>query len=222
MAGYRESDNFPGNSMAEISRVISLYKIPIIFAAVGIILFITVIILQIKANSNTPDIVFETATGSAKLKIAFDIEGAVEKPGLYQLDEGARIDDILILAGGLSVNADREWSEKSLNRAARLVDGGKIYIPTVDETSSGKVLSNLPAPVYAGKQAGPSNLLGTATSQVNINSASQSLLESLPGVGPVTAVKIISGRPYMSLDELKSKKAAGNALYEKIKEMISI
>ncbi|OGG22208.1 hypothetical protein A3D03_04625 [Candidatus Gottesmanbacteria bacterium RIFCSPHIGHO2_02_FULL_40_13] len=213
MAEYLESDNLPGNSFADIPRVISLYKIPLILTAVGIILFIAVIVLQIKANSNTPDVVFETATGSTRLKIAFDIEGAVEKPGLYQLDEGTRVDDILILAGGFSANADREWAEKSLNRAAKLIDGGKIYIPSVDEISSGKVLSNL---------RNPSNLLGITTGNININTASQSELESLPGVGPATALKIISGRPYMSLDELKSKKIAGNALYEKIKEMISI
>lgn len=203
MAGYLESDNLPNNLPADISRFISTYKIPLILGGVGVLLLMTVIILQIKANNQTEDILFETASSSGKLKIAFDIEGAVEKPGLYQLDEGARIEDILTLAGGLSANADRGWVEKSLNRAAKLTDGGKIYLPSAGEISS-------------------SNLLGITTGKVNINTVSQSELESLPGVGPATAVKIISNRPYMTLEELKSKKIVGNALYEKIKEMISI
>ena len=62
------------------------------------------------------------------------------------------------------------------------------------------------------------NTLGITTGLININSASQSDLESLPGVGPVTAGKIIDGRPYQSIEELKSKKAVGNSLYDKIKD----
>ncbi len=213
MAGYLESDNLPNNSLVEISRLISLYKVPIIITTVGFILIITVIILQVKVNNQTGDVTFETASSSGKLKISFDIEGSVEKPGLYQLDEGARVEDILILSGGLSANADRGWAEKSLNRAAKLIDGGKIYIPSTGEISSRNVLSDL---------SNPSNLLGITTSKVNLNIASQSELENLPGVGPATAVKIISGRPYMSLEELKTKKIIGNALYEKIKEIISL
>lgn len=210
MAGYLESDNLPDMLPADISRFISTYKIPLILGGVGVILLMTVIILQIKANNQTGDILFETASSSGKLKIAFDIEGAVEKPGLYQLDEGARVEDILTLAGGLSADADRGWAEKSLNRAAKLIDGGKIYLPSAGEISSGKVFSN------------PSNLLGITTGKVNINTVSQSELESLPGVGQTTAVKIISGRPYMTLEELKSKKIVGAALYEKIKDLVSI
>ncbi|MBI2404837.1 helix-hairpin-helix domain-containing protein [Candidatus Gottesmanbacteria bacterium] len=57
---------------------------------------------------------------------------------------------------------------------------------------------------------------------VNINTASQNELESLPGVGPVTAKKIIDNRPYQTLEELVSKKAVGNALFEKIKGSLSL
>lgn len=211
MAGYLESDNLPNNLPADISRFISTYKIPLILGGVGVLLLMTVIILQIKANNQTEDILFETASSSGKLKIAFDIEGAVEKPGLYQLDEGARVEDILTLAGGLSADADRGWAEKSLNRAAKLTDGGKLYIPATGESTTSQSQVN-----------NKSNVMGLSQKTVNVNSSSQSELESLPGVGPTTAVKIISGRPYMTLEELKSKKIVGAALYEKIKEMISI
>ena len=52
-----------------------------------------------------------------------------EKPGVYRLSQDDRIDDALIVAGGVSASADREWMEKFLNRAAKLSDGQKIYIP---------------------------------------------------------------------------------------------
>lgn len=210
MAGYLESDNLPNKLPTDISRFISTYKIPLILTAVGVILLLITIIFQIKSNNQTGDVVFETATGSGKLKIAFDIEGSVEKPGLYQLDEGARVEDILILSGGLSANADRGWTEKSLNRAAKLIDGGKLYIPATGESTTSQ------------SQVNNKSNVALAQKTININSSSQSELESLPGVGPATAVKIISGRPYMSLEELKTKKIVGNALYEKIKDLVSI
>ncbi len=211
MAGYLESDNLPNNFPADIARFISTYKIPLILTAVGVIMLLITIIFQIKSNNQTGDVVFETASSSGKLKIAFDIEGSVEKPGLYQLDEGARVEDILILSGGFSANADRVWAEKSLNRAAKLIDGGKLYIPATGESTTSQSQVNY-----------KTNVMGLSQKTINVNSSSQSELESLPGVGPATAAKIISGRPYMSLEELKIRKIIGNALYEKIKEMISI
>ena len=66
------------------------------------------------------------------------------------------------------------------------------------------------------------DVIGLTTGLININSASQTELEALPGVGPVTAGKIIDGRPYQTLEELKSKKAVGNALFEKIKDKLTI
>ena len=66
------------------------------------------------------------------------------------------------------------------------------------------------------------NILGVTEGLININTATQTELEALPGVGPVTAGKIIDGRPYQTLEELKTKKAVGNALFEKIKDKLTV
>lgn len=196
---------------------LSVYKVPLILGAIGIIFFASAIILKIKDIESDKSIVFDTVSSkSADLKIAVDVEGAVMTPGVYHLPQDSRIMDALSLAGGLSGGADREWLSKNLNKAAKLIDGSKIYIPDTSETSS----STLGLP--AGKAGNLSNVAGITTGTVNINSASQSDLESLPGVGPVTAGKIISGRPYQSIEELKLKKVIGTALFEKLKDLLTV
>src|SRR3990167_8723052 len=118
-------------------------------------------------------------------EIVVEIAGSVEKPGVYELEAGARVDELLVLAGGLSAAADREWVSKNLNRAAKVLDGQKIYIP----------------------QKGESNISNTEVGGlVNLNTASKGQLESLSGIGAVRAQGIISGRPYSNIEALLSRK----------------
>lgn len=198
----------------KLEEIVALYKVPLIFALLGTVLLLIPIIWLVKHQSvKGSDIVFETvdtlATGSGTLRV--DVAGAVTYPGVYQFGWGERIEDALIRAGGLSKDADRNWLEKNLNRAAKLTDGGKLYIP-----KAGELLKQ-------GQVAGASGerTLGVTTGLIKINSASQSELEQLPGVGPVTAGNIISGRPYASIEELKARKIIGEALFEKVKDLIT-
>ncbi len=135
-------------------------------------------------------------------KIAVDVSGGVINPGLYQFSEGSRVQDGLAAAGGLSESADREWVEKNLNLALKLKDSQKIYIPKQGEES------------YADQGI-------TQEGLININTASSGDLDVLPGIGPVTAQKVIDNRPYGSIDELLIKKAVSKATFEKIKDKIS-
>lgn len=196
----------------EISEFISAYKFPLIFASVGLIFIIGAAVLIIRQNTQSANVVFITqASESAKMKVKIDVTGSVMNPDVYELEEGSRISDALTAAGGLSADADREWVKKNLNRAAKVIDGGKIYVPSLNERSS----SNL-------SKISSSSKPDITTSIVNINTASQFELEVLPGIGPVTAIKIISGRPYQTIEELKTKKIVGNALFDKIKDSISL
>lgn len=200
---------------SEISEIWQIYKIPIICIISGSILLLAAFILLLNTSSSKSDVVFSSATESAKMTIAVEIAGAVIQPNVYSMQEGSRINDLLVKAGGLSADADRSWVEKSVNKAAKLTDGAKIYIPTIGEISSGKssLFSNLNS---------SGSLLGVTTEKTNINTASQTELEKLPGIGPVTAGKIIAARPYQSVEDLKTKKIIGNAVYEKIKDLISV
>jgi len=149
-------------------------------------------------------------------EIVVEIAGEVERPGVYKLPKNSRIGDLLVAAGGVSPNADRDWMEKSLNRAARLADGTKIYIPAVNERSGVLSANNL------GVAGGSDAVRGSGGSDlININLASQKELESLPGIGPVYAQNIIEHRPYSNVEELLTKGALRKSTYEEIKNLVT-
>ena len=164
----------------------------------------------------------EVLTGATEAQnegseIVVEIAGEVERPGVYKLPKNSRIDDLLVVAGGVSGSADREWMEKSLNRAARLADGQKIYIPAVGEQSTGPSAKNL------GVNQGSGTVWGSGGSGlVNINSASQKELEELPGIGPVYAQNIIEHRSYSNVEELSTKGVLKKSTYEKIKDLVTV
>lgn len=201
-------------------KILGFLKQNILISALffGGVILLGIGLIQYFANSNNNNSGVEFISGqgvegasiSAQQKIFVDISGEVENPGVYQLDGNARVQDALTAAGGLGVDADRKYISKSVNLASPLRDGMKIYVPKTGEAPS--QVSGV-----SGQVLGEEN-----TSLVSINSASQSELEALPGIGPVTVGKIISGRPYSSTEELLTKKAVGKSVYEKIKNSIGL
>jgi len=142
-----------------------------------------------------------------KGKLVVEIAGEVIKPGVYELVSGSRINDLLIIAGGLSLNADRDWVAKNLNLAQRLNDGVKIFIPKVSANRSfSSVLSDEKA----------------VGNKINLNTASLSELDSLWGIGPATAQKIINGRPYDRPEILLEKGIVKKNVWEEIKDKVSV
>jgi competence protein ComEA len=149
----------------------------------------------------------QDAAGSLITKIKVDVDGEVLNPGVYELSSDARVQDALIAAGGLTPNANR----RAINLAAKIADGQKIYIPRVGES--------------VNQIVGGSAIQGVGVSEdqlISINGATEAQLDTLPGIGPVTAGKIIDGRPYNSIEELLTRKIVGKATYEKIKDLISL
>ena len=149
-------------------------------------------------------------------EVFVDVGGAVIKPGLYKLTGGARVNDALVAAEGLSEKADRDWFSKNINLAAKLTDGAKIYIPLKGVTQV--VSQSVSAGVSSGGEVAGIKVGG----KINVNAASASELDTLWGVGPVTAEKIINGRPYASVEELKTKKILKSNVYERIKDEVSV
>jgi len=135
--------------------------------------------------------------------IVIDVSGAVAVPGVYELWEGARVEEAIASAGGWAADVDTEWVDRYLNRSRKLADGEKIYIPKVKFPSF--------AEATEGKQ-----------SKININTAGAGELDTLPGIGPVTAGKIITGRPYSTTEELVTKKVVTNKVWEQIKDLVSV
>jgi len=158
------------------------------------------------ASNNQDQVEISTQESKPESKISVDVEGAVFKPGVYEILSSGRTQDALIAAGGLNDLADRDWVAKNLNLAARLTDGAKLYIPKVGEQIS---MRN-------------STVASNVDSFININTADTASLDTLPGVGKVTAEKIINGRPYATTEDLVAKKILGAAAFEKIKDKISV
>ena len=162
----------------------------------------------ISGRTGTEELVIQKAGEEIQTNIYVDVGGAVEKPGVYQLQSSSRVNEALVIAGGLGEEADREWVERNLNLAAKVTDGQKIYIPSIQETNTNKV--------------GPSQSKGpTFDNLININTATVAELDTLWGVGEATAKKIIDSRPYGSVEELLTKKAVKNNVYEAIKDKIT-
>lgn len=134
-----------------------------------------------------------------KSDIIVDIDGAVNKPGVYELNNGDRVIDAINMAGGFTEGA----YTKDLNKARILVDGEKIYILSQDEFAIESEDSNL----------------------ININAASINDLMSLPGIGEVYAERIIDYRKnkhYGSIEEIKNIEGIGDKTFEKIKDLITV
>ena len=149
--------------------------------------------------------------------VVVEVSGAVEKPGVYTLESGARIEDALIIAGGLSDDADKSWIEKFINRAAKITDGQKLFIPREGEQSTGSSANNI-----QGYQTTSSSRGSGQQQFVNINIASAKELEDLWGIGPVTAQNIIEQRPYSNVEELLSKKILKTNVYERNRDVLTV
>jgi competence protein ComEA len=124
--------------------------------------------------------------------IMVSISGEVKKPGTYTLKWGSRIEDSILAAGGLTAKADANL----INLAEPLDTGQSVFIPAL-MTEQGDV-------------------------RISINNSSPKELESLPGVGPVTARLIIEGRPYHRLEDLLNVKGIGEKTLEKLRPFITL
>jgi competence protein ComEA len=144
-----------------------------------------------------------------------DIAGEVVKPGVYELPLGSRINDLLIMAGGLSAKADRNWVETNLNKAQKLKDGDKVFIPQARDTSATKVSEAVVNGIVSGNSS-------TVSSKININTATIAELDTLWGVGQITAQKIIDKRPYQKIEDLVSKKVISQSIFQKISSQLSV
>jgi competence protein ComEA len=216
------------------------FKIPVILGALSLGAVILSITILVKSTQNVTPIRFSRmnfdASGSGigstlgseiarNEAILVDVEGAVKTPGIVRLGSGARVEDAIRAAGGLATNADEVYIAKNINRAMRVVDGMKVYIPVVGEAGTSHNLDRATSQTDVAQSYGIVTTSGGSSQNaivVSVNSASQSELESLPGVGPVTARKIIDNRPYASLEDLTVKKAIGPALFETIKSQLSL
>jgi len=167
-----------------------------------------------------------------EVSIFIDVSGAVKNPGLYNMRLGERMNDALKKSGWMSENADLEFFQRNYNLARILSDQEKIYVPSIFEINSGKFVESqkildysLPGIRLDSQTIQKSTIDDQNVSineKISLNKAAIDELDQLPGIGKITANKIISGRPYSSLDELLIKKVINKGVFEKIKALITL
>lgn len=161
-------------------------------------------VLRLRAPAPVPiAVVEESAAPSTPPEVVVDVGGAVVRPGLVRLAYGARVADAIAAAGGATPGADLA----SVNRAALLRDGVRVYVPRVGETP-------------------PAGSLGSdAETKIDLNQATAVQLESLPGIGPATAGRIVRSReqrPFTKVDELQTRGLVTARVLADIRDLVTL
>jgi competence protein ComEA len=147
------------------------------------------------------------APGAPSSRVVVDVVGAVRRPGLYRLAQGSRIADAVARAGGATGRADLA----QVNLAAPLADGEQVVVPKRGAPG---------APTSSGGAATP----GAAAAPVQLSTATLEQLDSLPGVGPVTAQKILDYREkhgaFSSVDELDAVPGIGPKRLDQLRDLV--
>lgn len=150
-------------------------------------------------------------------KIIIHITGCVKNQGIVEIDQGKRIVDVIAAAGGVTEDADIT----KVNLAYIVKDAQKIYIPSIYDEKELEYIS-----VDNGDNVIIDDNSGGEKTMININKATQTELEQLPGIGPSTALKIIQYREenkkFNSIEEIKEVPGIGDAKFNSIKDMIEI
>lgn len=163
--------------------------------------------VQVRSGPSGALVAAPTASASPATVILVDVAGWVRRPGVYEFAEGARVIDAIDAAGGARPGAVLS----SLNLAAPLVDGTQVLVPKES-------------------QSAPTTETGTGTSGatglVNVNSATNAELETLPGIGEIIAQAIVDHRtengPFTSVEQLVDVSGIGDATLENIRELVTV
>ncbi len=149
------------------------------------------------------------ATPAPAAIVVVDVAGAVRRPGLYRLRDGSRIADAVRRAGGPTRHADLTL----LNLAAPVVDGMQVLVPARGGSGS------------SGAAAAAGGAAGAGHVRVSLSSATAEQLDSLPGIGPVTAQKIVDWRtahgPFRTVDALDDVPGIGPARIEQLRDLVT-
>jgi len=143
--------------------------------------------------------------------LVIDVQGAVVRPGIVRLPAGSRIGDAIAAAGGYGPRVAADRIGQALNLAALVKDGDQVVVPSRDDPAV------TPGSATSG---GPG-----AGGPIDLNRATAAELDALPGIGPVTAAKIVAARAeqaFASVDELKTRKILGAATFDKVKDLVVV
>lgn len=179
-------------------------------------------------------------------EIQVDLSGAVKNPGVYNLNAGSRLSELISLSGGFVNDVSALWVSKNLNLSQSVMDSQKVYIPfewdinglegsdgvkalslgVINSSKQSDLVNNQLKSMEIGlartsEVPSSSSSSGIASNKVNVNSSTASELDALPGVGPAFAGRIIENRPYASFEEFEETSSLPPTLAESLKDLIS-
>lgn len=169
---------------------------------------------QTEQTSNSSELVEENSTEESEesSQLVVDVKGSVVKPGLYTLEAGARVNDAVDAAGGLTSQAD----PKSINLAQKLSDEAVVYVASKDENIS--VVTSTTASSAMSPEGNES--------KVNLNTATEADLQTISGIGAKRAADIIAYREanggFKSVDDLNNVSGIGDKTMESIRPYVTV
>jgi competence protein ComEA len=159
------------------------------------------------ADQTLPRATPDTSAAAAQDRVAVHVAGHVRHPGLVRLPAGSRVEDAIRAAGGAAPGADLD----AINLARKLTDGEQVLVPGPGD----------PAPPPAAGATAP----GIPTAPLDLNTATVEQLDTLPGVGEVTAGRIVAYRtahPFTAVDELLEVPGIGQRRFEQLKDLVTV
>jgi len=205
-------------------KIINIFSIFILFVLFGITLF---------CIFDGENVQAEEIVKTNPKTVYVDIKGAVNNPGVYEVDYGSRIIDAIITAGDLREDADTSV----LNLSKKVEDEMYIIVYTKDEIMAYKdkmvpaktIIKEIEKRIICPDENNDAclnqNNTNSISSKININNASKEELQTIPGIGESKADSIIEYRnnnTFTSIDDIKNVKGIGDSLYEKIKDYIEV
>ncbi len=193
----------------------------LLLAAVGVLVAVSVGVALLVAGQQGGQVEMVSGAGSSdgpseapaatQATLVVEVSGAVLHPGVYSLSVGSRVADAIKAAGGYSADVDPRLAEAQLNLAAKLVDAQLIHVPRRGEAG--------------GVSPGPAGSATATAGLIDLNTATAEQLDTLPGVGPVTAQKIIAARdqqPFRSIDDLVTRKVVPASTLAKFRALVTV
>jgi competence protein ComEA len=179
---------------------------------------------------DTPVVSPQVTTPLEETHIRVEVSGGVAQPGVISLPEGSRLIDAVSAAGGWGERVDPLRVELCLNLAAPLEDGGAVRIPTRDDrlllgltgVECGPLYSSA-SEIASSVEANSSNGSSATGGKIDLNRASAEELDTLPGIGPATAAKIIAARtkkPFVIVDDLRDLKIISESVLQGIRALV--